>query len=238
MVTQRKILIVDDDADWSELLRLKLIKLNFRIQVAHEGLTGLKKAYEFDPDVILLDVMMPSMDGWQACQRFREITQVPIIMLTSLDSAMDKIKGLNLGADDYLVKPFNWEELNARIQVALRRSGNGPANGVHNRRDHFHSKPILSQDSLVINQDKYEVTLDGERISLTPIEFRLLYTLAKHKGRVLPHSYLLTEVWGSEYLDELNSLRLYISYLRRKIEPDPNNPRYIHSEWGVGYRFG
>jgi two-component system KDP operon response regulator KdpE len=104
--------------------------------------------------------------------------------------------------------------------------------------DRVQSKPILTQDTLVINQDKYEVTLDGERIDLTPIEFRLLFTLAKHKGRVLPHSYLLTEVWGSEYLNELNSLRLYISYLRRKIEKDPGNPHFIHSEWGVGYRFG
>lgn len=234
MVSQKKVLIIDDDRDWCELLFCKLAKINFRVQVAHDGVSGLKKAYEFEPDLILLDIMMPRMDGWQACQRFRELTQAPIILLTALDSAQDKVKAFNLGADDYLVKPFNWEELIARIQATLRRASGGSAS----RRDYVHSKPILTQDTLVINQERYEVTLDGERVNLTPIEFRLLLTLARHKGRVLPHSYLLTEVWGSEYLSELNSLRLYISYLRRKIEKDPENPRFIHSEWGVGYRFG
>jgi two-component system KDP operon response regulator KdpE len=235
MVVQTKILVIDDDPDWCELLRCKLSRAKFQVELAHNGMTGLQKAYTFGPDIILLDVMMPQMDGWQTCQRFRELTQAPIILLTALDSATDKIKGLNLGADDYLVKPFNWEELEARIQAALRRASRSSTNG----KDYYHrSKPIFAQDTLVINQDKHEVTLDGQRINLTPIEFRLLSTLAKHKGRVLPHSYLLTEVWGSEYLNELNSLRLYISYLRRKIEEDPANPRYIHSEWGIGYRFG
>jgi two-component system KDP operon response regulator KdpE len=234
MMSPKKILVVDDDKDWCELLKIQLTKHNFKVQMANDGMVAIKKAYEFDPDVILLDVMMPQMDGWQACQRFREITQVPIIMVTAKDASCDKIKGLNLGADDYLVKPLiNWEEFIARIQATLRRASNGAS-----KSDYVRSKPILSQDSLVINQDKYEVTLDGKRLNLTPIEFRLLSTLVRHKGRVLPHSYLLTEVWGSEYLDELNSLRLYISYLRRKIEKDPDNPRFIHSEWGIGYRFG
>jgi two-component system KDP operon response regulator KdpE len=235
MVTSKKILIIDDDKDWCELLRHKLAKSGFKVQMTHDGVSGLRKAYEFEPELILLDIMMPQMDGWQACQRFRELTQAPIILLTALNSSHDKIKAFDLGADDYLVKPFHWEELMARIQATLRRAS-GSITAI--KRDYVQSKPILTQDSLVINQDRYEVTLDGQRINLTPIEFRLLSTLAKHKGRVLPHSYLLTEVWGSEYLSELNSLRLYISYLRRKIEKDPENPRFIHSEWGVGYRFG
>jgi DNA-binding response OmpR family regulator len=233
MVAHKRVLLIDDDADWCELVRHKLTRTNFGVQVAYDGISGLKKAYEFEPDVILLDVMMPQMDGWQTCQRLRELTQAPIILLTSLDSSLEKVKGFDLGADDYLVKPFIWEELIARIQANLRRVSKNST-----QPDRVLPKPILTQDTLVINQDKYEVTLDGKRIDLTPIEFRLLFTLAKHKGRVLPHSYLLTEVWGVEYLNELNSLRLYISYLRRKIEKDPGNPHFIHSEWGVGYRFG
>ncbi len=227
-----KVLFIDDDLDLSELIKLMLTKMKFEIETANNGIDGLKRAYGFRPDVIVLDVMMPDMDGWQTCKRFREMTDVPIIMLTALGSQEEVIKGLNLGADDYLVKPITADELAARIRAVLRRVSRSDSNGGKK------AEPILSQGGLVVDTDKYEVTLDGNRVDLSPTEFKLLSVLMKYKGRVLPHEFLLTEVWGSEYVGEIDYLRLYISYLRRKLEKDPANPTLIHNEWGVGYRFG
>jgi DNA-binding response OmpR family regulator len=226
-----KVLFIDDDVQLSEMVDLVLTELGFQVELAYDGTTGLRKAYEVKPDIIVLDIMMPGMDGWQTCQRFREMTDVPIIMLTALGSQDNVIKGLNLGADDYLVKPVTAQELAARIRALLRRVSRTNGNGQK-------KQPILTQDNLVIDLNKYEVTLDGERVDLSPTEFRLLAVLAKYKGRVLPHEFLLTEVWGAEYAGEIDYLRLYISYLRRKLERDPSNPTLIHNEWGIGYRFG
>jgi DNA-binding response OmpR family regulator len=226
-----KVLFIDDDVQLSEMVDLVLTELGFQVELAYDGTTGLRKAYEVKPDIIVLDIMMPGMDGWQTCQRFREMTDVPIIMLTALGSQDNVIKGLNLGADDYLVKPVTAQELAARIRALLRRVSRTNGNGQK-------KQPILTQDNLVIDLNKYEVTLDGERVDLSPTEFRLLAVLAKYKGRVLPHEFLLTEVWGAEYSGEIDYLRLYISYLRRKLEQDPSNPTLIHNEWGIGYRFG
>jgi two-component system KDP operon response regulator KdpE len=226
-----KVLFIDDDIQLSEMVELVLSELGFQVELAYDGTTGLRKAYEVKPDIIVLDIMMPGMDGWQTCQRFREMTDVPIIMLTALGSQDNVIKGLNLGADDYLVKPVTAQELAARIRALLRRVSRTNGNGQK-------KQPILTQDNLVIDLNKYEVTLDGERVDLSPTEFRLLSVLAKYKGRVLPHEFLLTEVWGAEYAGEIDYLRLYISYLRRKLERDPSNPTLIHNEWGIGYRFG
>jgi two-component system KDP operon response regulator KdpE len=227
-----KVLFIDDDLDLCELIKLMLTRIGFEVETANNGLEGLKKAYTYKPEVIVLDVMMPDMDGWQTCKRFREMTDVPIIMLTALGSQEEVIKGLNLGADDYLVKPITADELAARIRALLRRmSRSDTENGRK-------SRPIFSQDDLVIDLDKYEVTRGGQRIDLSPTEFKLLSVLVKYKGRVLPHEFLLTEVWGVEYVSEIDYLRLYISYLRRKLEDDPSNPTLIHNEWGVGYRFG
>ncbi len=226
-----RVLFIDDDLDLCELIALMLKQLNFEVETANNGIEGLKKAYTFKPDVVVLDVMMPDMDGWQTCQRFREMTDVPIIMLTALGSQEEVIKGLNLGADDYLVKPITADELGARIKAVLRRVTRTETNGKK-------ATPIFSQGNLLIDLDKYEVKLDNNRIDLSPTEFKLLSVLVKYKGRVLPHEFLLTEVWGPEYVGEIDYLRLYISYLRRKIEKDPSNPNFIHNEWGVGYRFG
>lgn len=226
-----KLLIIDDDVQLCELLQLMLAKMDFEVDIAHDAVTGLKKAYSLKPDAIVLDIMMPGMDGWQTCQRFREMTDVPIVMLTALGSEDEVIKGLNLGADDYLVKPVTADELGARVRALLRQ--------VSRSQNHTSSRePILTHANLVIDLDKYEVTVDGNRVDLSPIEFKLLSVLAKYKGRVLPHEFLLTEVWGPEYVGEIDYLRLYISYLRRKLEKDPSNPDLIQNEWGVGYRFG
>ena len=230
------VLIIDDDTLLCEALRLMLSKMDFKVEVANDAITGLRTAYAFKPDVILLDIMMPSMDGWQTCQRFREMSDVPIIMLTALDSQENVVKGLDLGADDYIVKPVVANELAARIRAVLRRTSRSSvsaSNGNSNGRE-----PIFKQDSLVIDFDKYEVMVDSERVDLTPTEFKLLSVLARYKGRVLPHEFLLTEVWGPEYVGEIDYLRLYVSYLRRKLEKDKSRPSLIHNEWGIGYRFG
>ena len=225
------ILLVDDDVLLSKTFQLILIDMGFQVEMAHNGVEGLKKAYSLQPDVILLDVMMPDMDGWETCQRFKEMCDVPIIMLTAIDSQENVIKGLDLGADDYIVKTVTAEELGARIRAVLRRASRSNVSAGK-------QKPIITQDNLVIDFDRHEVTVDNERIDLSPTEFRLLSVLARHKGRVLPHDFLLTRVWGPEYIGEIDYLRLYISYLRRKLEKDPSNPSLIYNEWGVGYRFG
>lgn len=232
-MTTATILVVDDDVLLCDALRLMLTRLDFQVEVAHDAVTGLRKAYSLKPDVIVLDIMMPSMDGWQACRRFREMSDVPIIMLTALDSQENIVKGLNLGADDYLVKPVTAEELAARIRAVLRRASRSNSNGNGPSR-----RSVFTQDNLVVDFDKYEVTLEGKRVDLSPTEFRLLSVLVHYQGRVLPHEFLLREVWGSEYVGEIDYLRLYISYLRRKLEKDPSSPDLIHNEWGVGYRFG
>lgn len=229
------LLLIEDDVALSETLRFMLAKKGFQVEVANEALTGLQKAYASKPDAIILDVMLPDMDGWQTCQRFREMSDVPIIMLTALGSEKDIVKGLNLGADDYIVKPVTAEELAARVNALLRRvsrsSVSNNASGSNNRR-------VLTCDYLTIDFDKHEVTVDGTRVDLSPTEFRLLSVMARHQGRMLPHEFLLNEVWGQEYIGEIDYLRLYISYLRRKIEKDPSKPSLIHNEWGIGYRFG
>lgn len=225
------ILLVDDDVLLCKTFELILTDMGFNVEMAHNGVEGLKKAYKLQPDVILLDVMMPDMDGWETCQRFKEMCDVPIIMLTAIDSQENVIKGLDLGADDYIVKTVTAEELGARIRAVLRRASRSNVSSGQ-------QKPIITQDNLVIDFDKHEVTVDHERVDLSPTEFRLLSVLARHKGRVLPHDFLLTQVWGPEYIGEIDYLRLYISYLRRKLEKDPSNPSLIYNEWGVGYRFG
>ena len=227
------LLLIDDDVSLCEALKLMLVNKGFQVEVAHDALAGLQRAYALKPDAILLDVMLPGMDGWQTCRRFREMSDVPIIMLTALDSEENVVEGLNLGADDYIVKPVTSDELAARIRAVLRRvSRSSTGSNAGNR------EPIFTQDNLVIDFDKYEVKLDDERIDLSPTEFRLLSVLVRYKGRVLPHEFLLTEVWGPEYAGEIDYLRLYISYLRRKIEKNPTQPQFIYNEWGVGYRFG
>lgn len=229
-----KLLLIEDDITLCEALRFMLTKKGFEVEVANSAITGLQKAYAVKPDAIILDIMLPDMDGWQTCARFREMSDVPIIMLTALGSEENVVKGLNLGADDYIIKPVTAEELSARVRALLRRvtrsttsSGGGNGRG-----------PIFTYENLVIDFDKHEVTVDGKRIDLSPTEFRLLSVLVRHKGRMLPHEFLLTEVWGPEYVGEIDYLRLYISYLRRKVEKDPTKPTLIHNEWGVGYRFG
>lgn len=227
---KQTILVIDDDQDLTVMLRAQLERRNYRVVVASNGREGLQKAYQARPDLIILDIMMPEMDGWEVCQRLRELSNVPIIMLTARNIKGDIVKGLESGADDYLTKPFSAVELEARIQAVLRRSEN--TDGKIKSRSSFYSNGYLT-----IDFDRRTVKVRGETIELTPTEFKLLSCLVRNEGRVLPHRYLLTEVWGPEYADEVDYVKLYVRYLRLKIEEDPSEPIYIQTEWGVGYRF-
>lgn len=229
-----KILLIEDDNRLSHSLHLSLAKHGFQVEIATEGLAGLQKAYMIQPDVILLNIMLPDLDGWCIYTRLRQIVhEATIIVLTGLGSSKDVIEGLNMGADDYLIKPLKINELVARIQAMLRRvpqaypKGNG---GYH--------KQMARYDNLIIDLNKHEVVKDGQPIDLSPTEFRLLSLLVHFEGRVLPHNFLLKAVWGEECAYQSDYIRLYISYLRQKLEKDPSNPTLIHSEWGIGYRFG
>jgi two-component system KDP operon response regulator KdpE len=212
------------------MLKAQLERKNHRVVLATNGREGLQKAYQARPDLIILDIMMPEMDGWEVCQRLRELSNVPIIMLTARDIKGDIVKGLELGADDYITKPFKAKELEARIKAILRRSG-----GKGSRK--INGSSFYSNGHLTIDFDRRIVKVRGDAVDLTPTEFRLLSCLVRNEGRVLPHRYLLTEVWGSEYADEVDYVKLYIRYLRLKLEDDPADPAYIQTEWGVGYRF-
>jgi DNA-binding response OmpR family regulator len=228
---RNKILVIDDDLILQQTVAENLRTLGYEVDMASKAIEGLQKAYETKPDLIILDVMLPGMDGWQTCRRFREMSTVPIMMMTALGTEDNVVKGLELGADDYLVKPVTLKELGARVKALLRRaySSNGTISEI---------SKIIQHENLVIDFDKHEVMMDDKRIDLSPTEFKLLSCLVKHKGRVLPHEFLLRQVWGEEYSGELDHLRLYISYLRRKIEVNPSKPELIQNEWGVGYRFG
>jgi two-component system KDP operon response regulator KdpE len=225
-----KILVIDDDKDLTLMLKAQLERQKHRVVSASSGKEGLQKAYQVRPDLIILDVMMPGMDGWEVCRRLRELSSVPIIMLTARAMKGDVVKGLESGADDYLTKPFSAAELEARIQAVLRRAES--SNDSSNSRSSFYSNGYLT-----IDFDRRTVKVRDEAIELTPTEFKLLSTLVRNEGRVLPHRYLLTEVWGPEYAEEVDYVKLYIRYLRLKIEENPSDPTYIQTEWGVGYRF-
>jgi DNA-binding response OmpR family regulator len=227
---KQTILVIDDDHDLTVMLKAQLERRNYRVVVAANGREGLQKAYQARPDLIILDIMMPEMDGWEVCQRLRELSNVPIIMLTARNIKGDIVKGLESGADDYLTKPFSAAELEARIQAVLRRSESN--DGKSKSRSSFYSNGYLT-----IDFDRRTVKVRGEVIELTPTEFKLLSCLVRNEGRVLPHRYLLTEVWGPEYADEVDYVKLYVRYLRLKIEEDPSEPVYIQTEWGIGYRF-
>lgn len=226
-----KVLLIDDDVELCKIINMALTKAGFQVDVSHNAIAGIQKAYAMRPDVIILDVMMPGMDGWQACERFREMTETPIIFLSALGGQDDVVKGLSIGADDYIVKPVATQELTARINAVLRRTAQSSKMSTK-------TTQMLQYENLTIDFDKYEVKMNGDRIDLSPTEFRLLTVLAKYKGRVLPHEFLLTEVWGADYIGEIDYLRLYISYLRKKLETGTDAARFIHNEWGVGYRFG
>jgi two-component system KDP operon response regulator KdpE len=221
---QRKILIVDDEAGLRELVRINLEQEGYGVAQAENGLDGLEAVREEHPDLVIMDVMMPEMDGWEACKKLREFSTVPVLMLTARVQSQDIVTGLDSGADDYLLKPFNMDELMARVRALLRRvpSPNRPV--------------TAGGGEISIDKQKREVLIRGEQVDLTPTEYDLLLLLAENTGTVLEHEVLLRGVWGQEYTKDNDYLKVYIWHLRRKIEIDPRDPKLLLTEWGVGYR--
>jgi len=231
MVTGKKVLIIDDDATFRNLVEQVLTQKGYQVLKASSGREGLRLMFDQRPDLVLLDVVIPGIDGWQVCTRIREISDVPIIMITGRHkSEEDIVRGLDYGADDYLTKPVRSKELVARVQAMLRRAELPYLQDIR-------QGVIYSDDFLTVDITERKVTVNGKRVKLTPREFRLFTLLVENAGHILTHKQLLEKVWGWEYTDDVDYVRIYISHLRQKIEPDPSLPKYIITEPGVGYYF-
>jgi len=225
---KKRILVVDDEPRMRRFVRMNLDLEGYEVSEAENGLVALEKVRDYMPDLVLLDVMMPTMDGFETLALLREFSNVPVIMLTVKGDEDDRVRGLDLGADDYITKPFSPRELSSRIRAVLRRVEVAKPSVAG---------PLVVDEDLAIDFTRREVIVRGERIKLRPTEYRLLTHLVENAGWIVPQETLLAKVWGPEYRDDSQLLRLYITYLRKKIEPDPANPRYIFTERGVGYRF-
>jgi len=237
------VLIIDDDADLLQLASLIFKKAGAQVVTAHDGLDGISKFFMHHPNLIILDVMMPGSNGFDVCQRIRQVSDDPLIMLTSLNREQDMLQGLAAGADDFLSKPFSPEILLARAQTVLRRAqrsnGQNGSNGHKGHNGHNSNSASFSYNDgyLSIDLEKHEVLIHGKRIKLTPVEFRLLVYLARNAGKLLTFEKILVNVWGNEYRGSMEHVHVYISHLRRKVEQDVKNPRYIMTIHGMGYIF-
>ena len=225
------ILLIDDDATLLELLSAHLQTAGYRPLIASDGPSGLQVAAEARPELVVLDVMMPGMDGWEVCERLRgkdapagRLYPIPIIMLTAKGEEIDKLRGFRLGVDDYVTKPFSFAELAARVGAVLARAQPTPNH-------------IVTSGNLIIDFDQRRVTMAGHPVDLTPTEYHLLETLARHADRTVPVETLLVEVWGPGYAGEVEHVKHYIWALRKKIEADPGDPKHVLTERGFGYRF-
>lgn len=225
----KRILVVDDETRMIGFIRMNLELEGYQVLEAHNGLEALEMIRTQLPDLVLLDVMMPELDGFETLRMLREFSSIPVIMLTAKGEEDDKVYGLELGADDYVTKPFGSRELSSRVRAVLRRAEMPSASP---------EQAVLKiDDRLSVDFNRREVIVEGEHIKLRPTEYRLLYHLIENAGWTVPHEQLLAKVWGYEYRDETHYVRLYVNYLREKIEEDPSDPKYILTERGVGYRF-
>jgi len=226
--TKYKILVVDDEKRMVRFIQLNLEQDGFQVITAYNGTEAIEQVRTQLPDLILLDIMMPDINGFDVLKKIREVNKVPVIMLTAKGEEEDRIQGLELGADDYITKPFSPRELVSRIRAVLRRT-----KSVNDEQVDI----IKVDDRLTIDFSRREVWVEGQKVDLRPTEYRLLYHLVQNAGWVNTHEQLLSKVWGFEYQDEPHYVRLYVNYLRKKLEKDPSNPKYILTERGVGYRF-
>ncbi|MBK0347300.1 response regulator transcription factor [Aerococcaceae bacterium zg-ZJ1578] len=225
----KKILVVDDEKAISDIIAFNLQNEGYQVETAYDGQAGLEKFHEVSPDLVLLDLMLPKMDGLEICREIRKGSSVPIIMLTAKDSEIDKVLGLELGADDYVTKPFSNRELIARVKANLRRHGNRETQDEQNN-----SNEIVIGE-LTIHQDAYIISKRGVEIELTHREFELLHYLAKHIGQVMTREHLLETVWGYDYFGDVRTVDVTVRRLREKIEDAPSHPTYIVTRRGVGY---
>lgn len=226
----KRILIIEDETSISDIIKFNLEKEGYRVDTAYDGQNGLRKALEDAPDLILLDVMLPLMDGFEVCKRVRETSNTPILMLTAKEEEVDKVLGLELGADDYVTKPFGMRELIARIKANIRRTDvladklNAPAD-------------VQAFGNLEIDMNRYEARKNGTALDLTLREFELLKYLAEREDRVFSREQLLEEVWGYEYYGDIRTVDVTVRRLREKLEDDPSDPQYIMTKRGIGYHF-
>lgn len=225
-----KILIVDDETNICELIRLYVEKEGYRAITAHDGQRAIDLFHAEQPDLILLDIMLPVKDGWQVCREIRAVNNVPIIMLTAKGETFDKVLGLELGADDYVVKPFDPKELMARVKAVLRRCEVAKMSASENEEEE------LRFDGLTINQSTYEVYLDDKKLEMPPKEFELLHFLAKNTNKVFTRDQLLDEIWGYEFFGDSRTVDVHIKRIREKLEAE-NKPWQLKTVWGVGYKF-
>jgi two-component system KDP operon response regulator KdpE len=221
------LLIIDDDKGLTQLLSDYLSGQGYSVRAVENGKLGLRAMYERQPDIVLLDVTMPEKDGWETLKRIREISNLPVIMLTARGDEADILRGFSLGADDYVTKPFSFAQLSARVHAVLSRAVQENAGDTK-----------LSAGGLEVDIRLKRVWRDGQLLALTPTEFKLLITLMRRAGDVVSPKELVKEVWGAQYASEIGHVRRYIWHLRQKIEPDPENPRFIFNDRGFGYRFG
>jgi len=219
------VLVVDDDIRMQRMMQRILELENYQVIVADDGESALRLFADQEPDLILLDIMMPIMDGYEVCQRIREYSQTPIIMVTAKDNEEEKVKGLNAGADDYITKPFSSRELVARVKAVLRRTS------LWDERP----EPSFSLDDLVIEFADHRVFIGDEEVNLTATEYRMISYMARNVNRVLTPDQLLSAVWGDEYVGETHLLQVNVARLRQKIKDDPKNPKYIITKSGIGY---
>ena len=226
----KKILIVEDEKTISDIIQFNLMKEGFEVETAYDGKAGVEKALNGKPDLILLDLMLPLMDGFQVCKRVREVSNVPILMLTAKEEEVDKVLGLELGADDYITKPFGMRELIARIKANIRRVDlmssmqSAPSN-------------VKEFGNLTIDLNRYEIRKNGQVLELTLREFELLKYLAERENRVFSREQLLEEVWGYEYYGDIRTVDVTVRRLREKLEDDSSSPQYIMTKRGIGYYF-
>ena len=224
-----KLLIAEDARDVADVVAfgMRMVWPDCHVTATASGADAIQRFGEERPDLVVLDVSMPPPDGFEVCRRIREISGVPILMLTVRDSTLDKVRALDLGADDYLTKPFDHLELLARLRAHLRRASKSPST----------PEPCIAVGDLSLDHVTHQVRVRGEVIRLTSTEYRLLEELVRHAGTVLPHRHLLEQVWGSGYLGDAHYLKVFVRRLRRKLGDDAERPRYIQTEWGIGYRF-
>ncbi len=225
-VTPTRVLVIEDSDLERGMAADRLEKAGYVVSTAADGTEGMRRLYELHPDIVLLDIVLPGMDGWKLLEQIRQLTDVPVIMVTGLNSEIERIRGLRGGADDYIGKPYSAAELLARIEAVLRRTATKSA-----------LKEIWEDDAVRIDFTASEVTVRGEIVTLTPLEFRLLATLAEHAGQVLSRDQLLELVWGDPTHRTGDEVKLYIGYLRRKVERDPAKPELIETVRGFGYRY-
>ena len=222
-----KILVVDDEMNICEIIRTFFEKEGYEVKTANDGVEGVSYFKMYEPDIVLLDVMMPKKDGWQVCREIREISQKPIIMITAKDDVFDKVLGLELGADDFVVKPFDMKELSARIKAVLRRSA---------AREMPDDDEVIKFENIEISKQKYELKLKGKSVDIPPKELELLYFLASNYNRVFTRDQLLDEVWGFDYLGDSRTVDVHVKRLREKLE-GVSDKWVLKTVWGVGYKF-